>query len=134
MKIRSVFVSNSSSSSFIIQFKDSDSKVRIAGADISIHDFFNYIDTRSSFELNSKMHEITYDEENKDKLIKFIDDQFQYENKEMKQKLLVLKEDILNNNQKFARFNLSFHDKVGNFLINLLSKYDLFSIRHIIEK
>lgn len=134
MKIRSNYVSNSSSSSYIIQFEGYESNVIIAGEEFSIHDFFNYIDSCCSFNSETEMHEITYDDDDRNELIEYVDYQLQWAEDETKQKLIDLKKDIKNKDLQFARFDISNHDKAGNFLLKLLQKYGLFTIRNTTER
>ena len=61
MKIRSNYVSNSSSTSYIIEFDDIDKIVTIIGEEFSIADFFEAI-TSNMYDSETKMHECTYED------------------------------------------------------------------------
>lgn len=132
MKIRSGFVSNSSSSSYIIEFKDLFQTVRIAGEEISIKDFFDSIFS-NMFDQETEMHECTYnDSSDIDSLIERIDSILEWAEDEYKVKLIELKKDVLaskENGKYFARFDISYHNKALNFLFRLLTKYELFTVR-----
>lgn len=130
MKIRTNFVSNSSSSSFIIQYNDPSEYIEKGTDNITILDFFDYI-RRTSFSSETEMKEIADNEEDKKKLIERIDDTIQWINDEKEKATLInLKEDIKNNKTNFARFNLDNHDKIGHLILNLLDQYGLLKIRY----
>ena len=131
MKIRSGFVSNSSSSSFIIEYKDSYQPIKVEGQDLSLNDLFDYIDHECcNYNYETTVHEITNEnDESKESLLEYIDYQIQWVDDEVKQKLLNLKEDIKANESTFARFELSYHDKMGRFIFNILKGRNVFTIR-----
>lgn len=128
MKIRSNYVSNSSSSSFIVEFKDRKQVIRIAGEEISVQDFFDAFNSVHNFE--TEIREITDDNEDKENLIKSIDGFIEWSEDEEKCKLIELKKDIQSSDNLFARFDISYHDKVMNFLFRLLCKYEMFNLRY----
>lgn len=131
MKIRSNYVSNSSSSSFIVEFKDREQVIRIAGEEISVQDFFDAFNSVHNFE--TEIREITDDNEDKENLIKSIDGFIEWSEDEEKCKLIELKKDIQSSDNLFARFDISYHDKVMNFLFRLLCKYEMFNLRYETE-
>lgn len=138
MKIRSSFVSNSSSSSYIIEFEDLFKTIRIAGEEISVKDFFDAIQS-NQYDQETEMHECTYyDSDDNDDLIERIDSKLEWAEDEYKVNLIELKKDIDANrdNKKtyFARFDLSYHNHALNFLFRLLKKYELFTVRDSSEE
>lgn len=134
MKIRSNFVSNSSSTSYIIEFDDIDKIVSIAGEMFSMSDFFEAI-TSNMYDSETEMHECTYeDSEDANLLIERLNSMIKWAdeaNEKDKQKLIELKNDILSkkNGKYFARFDINYHNKALNFLFKLLKKYELFTVR-----
>ena len=133
MKIRGGFISNSSSSSFIIEYKDSYQPIRVEGQDISLNDLFDYMDDYN-YSCETTVHEITNEnDESKVSLLEYIDYQIQWVDDEVKQKLLNLKEDIKVNKSTFARIELSYHDKIGRFIFNLLKRRNVFAVRYDCE-
>lgn len=136
MKIRSNYVSNSSSSSFIVEFKELEEIITIAGEQISVMDFFDAIESYSnSYTEETRMNKKAIDEESKEDLIETIDKTIEWVEDEDKECLITLKKDIENCPEKsFAHFNLSYHDKALNFLFKLLCKYGLFKIRYSNEE
>lgn len=134
MKIRDDFVSNSSSCSYIVEFKNLEQTICIAGEDISVEDFFNMIRSLMQFNGTTEMCEITIDDSDRKDLIETIDQTIQFEEGERKDKLLYLKNDIQNTDKKFARFSISYHHKALQFLFKLLVKYELFDIRFAYQR
>lgn len=131
MKFRTNYVSNSSSSSYIVEFKNIEQIIRIAGEEISVQTFFDAIRSHTSFASETEMHEITFDNEDKNNMIKVIDYTLQYvDNQNEIFNLNQLKNDIANSKDTmFARFDISYHNKALRFLFKLLCKYGLFEIR-----
>lgn len=130
MKIRSNYVSNSSSSSFIIEFGNREDNVTISGEEISMQDFLDAF-YPNCFETEIK--EITDDREDKKELIKVIDEYINWSSDEDKNKLTELKKDIQTSEKTFARFDISYHNKALNFMFRLLYKYKMFEIRYETE-
>ena len=134
MKIRSSFVSNSSSSSYIIEFENYDKSVVIAGEEISINDFLDAIEIYNK-DYETEMHETTqYDNDDKKSLIQYVQNCYDNEYDEnTKADLISLKDDIKKSSVKkgpfFARFDISYANLSLRFLFKLLSKYELFKIR-----
>ena len=131
MKIRNGYVSNSSSSSYIVEFKNYDQVIRIAGEEITPRVFFDLVE---SGRMETEMHDLAIHEEEKTELIKHIEYliSFTYDNNQ-KCELIKLRDDIeknlYNENTNYARFELGYHDTATNFLFRLLWKYDMFKIR-----
>lgn len=131
MKIRSNYVSNSSSSSFIVEFDDIVKVIRVAGEEISINDFFDSITNASFTSSDSEMHEITYDEDDRNDLLEYIDQLIEWASDEDKLKLNELKLDIKKSKDKiYSRFDIDCHDKVLNFILKILSKYGALKIKY----
>lgn len=132
MKIRSNFVSNSSSSSFIIQFNDIEKEIVVAGQTFSIKDFFDSIEMEECRDRSceTEMHEITYNEDDKESLISTLDNYITWSNEDDKESLIKLKNDVKKSNDIFARFDISYHNKALNFIFNLLKEYKAFIIRY----
>lgn len=110
--------------------------ITIAGEEISAQDFFDAISSFNDFD-GTQLHEIITDEnkEEKENLIKNINNNIEYIDDESKNKLIELKNDLEKNQGKvFARFELSYHNKALNFLFKLLCKYGLFEIRYSNEE
>lgn len=134
MKVRNGYVSNSSSSSFIIEFNDIEHSVRISGEEISLNHFFEAVDKQSMVS-ETEMGKTTLSENGREKLLENIDYALKWydDNHEIKTKLLFLKEDLKDINKNFAMITISYHDYVFNFLFKLLCKYELFKIRYVME-
>lgn len=131
MKIRLNYVSNSSSSSYIVEFKDLEQIVRISGEEISVQDFIDAINYNSYNSSETELYQIIIDDEERADLLKLINEQYLvYANKENKVKLKQLVNDIKNTDKKFIRFDISYHNKALRFLLNLLCKYELLTIRY----
>ena len=132
MKIRSNYVSNSSSTSYIIEFDDIDKIVTIAGEEFSILDFFDAI-TSNMYGSETEMHECTYEDlEDANLLIERLDSFIEWAEDEEKLKLIELKKDIMygkKNGKYFARFDIDYNNKALYFLFKLLKKYELFTVR-----
>lgn len=137
MKIRSNYVSNSSSTSYIIEFDDMYKIVTIAGEEISMSDFLSAF-IPNAYDSETEMHECTYeDSEDANLLIKHLDSIIEWAEDEEKLTLIELKKDIMNgkeNGKYFARFDICYHNKTLNFLFRLLKKYELFKVRLSSEK
>lgn len=138
MKIRECYVSNSSSSSYIIEFKNLFQTIRIAGEEISVQDFFNAIEI-NRHDSDTEMKEIVInDKESKHSLLERINGILEWmDDDEYKAELIELKRDIEHMNSKngpyFARFDISYHNNALNFLYRLLKKYELFKERYASE-
>ena len=87
MKIRNGYVSNSSSSSYIIEYKNIEQIIRIAGEELSVEDFFNLLYSNND-EDTDVLATTDNDEEIKD-IVEYIDNQIKYANEENKEKLIV---------------------------------------------
>ena len=140
MKIRNNYVSNSSSTSFIVEYKDNKQTIKIAGSEFSIQDFFDTINSfcNSSYISSTEMYEVGIDREDKENILKYLNNyNLEYFEDRDKENISELKNDIeknLENHEKnFARFELSYHNKALWFLLNLFCKYELFKIRNKTE-
>lgn len=132
MKTRLGYVSNSSSSSFIVEFNDIEQVVRIAGEEISVSQFFEAVD-KPSMTSETEMGKTTYDEDGREKLIESVDYALKWADNKTKEKLLLLKDDLAHAKKNFAMVDISYHDHALNFLFRLLCKYELFKVRYAME-
>ena len=132
MKIRSGYVSNSSSSSFIVEFNNIEQVVRIAGEEISVSQFFEAVD-KPSMTSETEMGKTTYDEDGRERLIESVDYALKWADDEKKKELLLLKNDLADTKKNFAMVDISYHDHALNFLFRLLCKYELFKLRYETE-
>ena len=128
MKIRNGYVSNSSSSSYIIEYKNIEQIIRIAGEELSVEDFFNLLYSNND-EDTDVLATTDNDEEIKD-IVEYIDNQIKYANEENKEKLITIKNAINNNENNFAHIKISYKDKAVYFLFKLLCKYELITKRY----
>ena len=128
MKIRNFYISNSSSSSYIIKFKDFTSTITIAGEEISIQDFFSLLET--IHDSDSELKEISTTKEDSEKLINYLNTEIEWSaDNEYKIKLIELKKEIESTTDHYyAKIDLSYHNNGLRFLFNLLVKYNLIDI------
>lgn len=128
MKIRNSYVSNSSSSSYIIEYKNIEQIIRIAGEELSVEDFFNLLYSNNDKDTDV-LATTENDEEIKD-IAEYIDNQIKYANEENKEKLIAIKNAINNNESNFVHIKISYQDKAVYFLFKLLCKYELITKRY----
>ena len=132
MKIRSSFVSNSSSSSYIVEFQSREQMITVGkGADLTVQDFFDAF--YPSHFCDNELREVTDDEDEKKQLLESLDSYIEYVTDEEKPELLALKKDIEKSEKLFARFDVSYHDNVLHFLLQLLCDNGAMKIRHETE-
>ena len=132
MKIRSGFVSNSSSSSYIVEFQDRQQMITVGkDADLTVQDFFNAF--YPSLSCDNELREVTDDEDDKEQLLESLDSYLEYVTDEEKPELLALKKDIEKSGKLFARFDISYHDNVLHFLLQLLCDNGAMKIRYETE-
>ena len=134
MKIRTGFVSNSSSSSFILEFESRDSIATVAGHDFSMEDFLESF--YPSHNIDTEVICITGDEEGEEskkllgtleKIIKWSEDENE------KATLKDICEDIKKGEHKFAYVSINYHDRALMFLFKVLRDYELFKVRFTME-
>ena len=132
MKIRSSFVSNSSSSSYIVEFKSKEQLITIGkDAELSVKDFFSAF--YPSHFCDTELGEITDHEEDKEKLLQRLDNYIEYVTEEERSALLALKKDVETSDKLFARFAVAYDNNVLRFLLQLLCDNGIFKIRYETE-
>ena len=130
MKIRSSFVSNSSSSSYIIEFKDIFDFATIAGEVFSIINFIDAIESIN--DLETEINGQTFNKESREDFISMLDKMIGWGgSKESMDELKKIKDDVIKYPEKnFVRFKLSYHNKALRFIFSLLKKYDVLKVRY----
>lgn len=79
------------------------------------------------------VREVTDDEDEKKQLLESLDSYIEYVTDEEKPALLALKKDIEKSEKLFARFDVSYHNNVLHFLLQLLCDNGAMKIRYETE-
>jgi len=123
MKIRESYVSNSSSSSYIIEFKNLNDTITIDNHIFTVENLLDHINGFNWGDENS-LEEVTTDEGFRNELISHLDNFLHFYSSSNNKDTLYgkLKDDIKNSKSIFARFSIGYHDYLGKFLYDEMIK------------
>ena len=128
MKIRSNYVSNSSSSSYIVEYKNLEDKITVWGKDITVEDFLNQIMFYTYGDENELFENTFENDEDKKEIINHINHIKEHYTIDDKYDIEKLKDDIMKSDSNFVRFNIGYHDIIGHAI------FDMFVEQNVLKK
>lgn len=123
MKIRNIYVSNSSSSSYIVKYKK-DVKISLGSVSITIDDFKSLIDKGKHGYFETYITSC-----NKEEYRNIITEDTYYSASEKQEMLKVL--DLFNEDEELLQFELDYDDVMLNKLVRVFAFMNLFKVLEI---